>query len=178
MTKAFADTRQPEPALPGEVEEVFRRFFTCELSTLTREGTPVTWPVGALWLPERQRFLISTSVGLAQKALNIRRDARVSMLFSDPTGSGLTRPPAVLVQGRADAPDVVRTSLTGFEAYWLRIFQGQPKGRLWTSTALTRSFFDWYFLRLYIDVAPERLFVWPAGDFTEPPDLLEVSGAA
>src|SRR3954449_9975076 len=103
--------------LPEEVEEVFRRFFTCELSTLSRDGTPVTWPVGALWHPDRQCFLISTSVGLPQKALNIRRDPRISMLFSDRTGSGLTDPAAILIQGRAEAPDVVRTSLAGVEPY-------------------------------------------------------------
>jgi|tagenome__1003787_1003787.scaffolds.fasta_scaffold20815352_1 hypothetical protein len=177
-----ARSQHPSPSgdldLPDEVEEVFRRFFTCELSTLSRDGTPVTWPVGALWHPERQCFLVSTSVGLPQKALNIRRDPRISMLFSDRTGSGLTDPAAILIQGRAEAPDVVRTSLAGVEPYWLRIFEGQPKGRLWSSTAVMRHFFDWYFIRLYLYVSPERLFVWHRGDFSATPDLIEVPRAA
>jgi hypothetical protein len=54
--------------------------------------------------------VITTSVGLKQKALNVRRDPRVSLLFSDPTASGLADPPAVLVQGEVTSPDEVRTS--------------------------------------------------------------------
>jgi hypothetical protein len=73
--------------LPCEVEAVFREFRTCEFSTLARDGTPITWPTIPFWEPGRERFRITTSIGLPQKALNARRDRRVSLLFSD-------RPPA------------------------------------------------------------------------------------
>ncbi|HEX8132733.1 MAG TPA: pyridoxamine 5'-phosphate oxidase family protein, partial [Actinomycetes bacterium] len=101
--------------LPREVEAVFREFRTCELSTVARDGTPITWPTLPFWQPERTRFTITTSIGLAQKALNVRRDPRVSLLFSDPTASGLSRPVAVLVQGDALAPDEVVTSVADFK---------------------------------------------------------------
>jgi len=91
--------------VPVEVGAVVREFRSCELSTFARDGTPVTWPTMPFFEPDRQRFLITSSVGLAQKALNIRRDGRVAMLFSDPTGSGLVRPPAVLIQGDAESPE-------------------------------------------------------------------------
>ena len=103
--------------LPSEVEEVFGEFRTCEFSTLARDGTPITWPTVTLWQPQEGRFLLTTSIALAQKALNIRRDPRVSLLFSNPTASGLQNPPAVLVQGDALVEDDVRTSLSGFEDY-------------------------------------------------------------
>ena len=87
--------------VPSEIEAVFREFRTCEFSTMAKDGTPITWPVATLLLREKRQLYMATSIGLPQKAFNIRRDSRVSMLFSDPTGSDLIDPPAVLVQGDA-----------------------------------------------------------------------------
>jgi hypothetical protein len=83
--------------LPVEVEDVFREYLTCEFSTLARDGTPISWPLITLWQPQEGRFLLTTSIALSRKALNVRRDGRVSLLFSDPTASGLQNPPAALV---------------------------------------------------------------------------------
>ena len=89
----------PEFSIPPEVEAVFREFRTCEFATIAKDGTPLAWPVAARWQPEAQTFMLTTSLGLPQKAYNIRRNPKVSMLFSNPTASGLKSPPAVLVQG-------------------------------------------------------------------------------
>jgi hypothetical protein len=91
--------------VPPEVGAVVRDFRSCEFSTLARDGTPVTWPTMPFFEPEQRRFLITSSVGLMQKAVNIRRDPRVAMRFSDPTCSGLVRPPGVLIQGDAEVPE-------------------------------------------------------------------------
>lgn len=169
-------TQGTMPALPREVEEVLGRFRTCEFSTLARSGAPIAWPVAALWRPEEGRFVLTTSVGLAQKALNVRRDPRVSLLFSDPTASGLDDPPAVLVQGDAQAPDEVKTGPKGFEDYWKRLFERQPAGSMYGANQLTRYLFDWYYMRLYVFVRPRRVLWWPKGDFGKPPERLEVAG--
>ena len=42
---------------------------------------------------------------MPQKAFNIRRNPKVSMLFFEPTDSGIDVPGAVLVQGQATADD-------------------------------------------------------------------------
>jgi hypothetical protein len=49
-------------------------------------------------------LLITTSIAFPQKAFNIRRDARVALLFSDPTGSGLNRAPAGAGARHRDLP--------------------------------------------------------------------------
>ena len=69
--------------LPSEVEDVFKEFRTCEMSTLAKDGTPITWPTLPFWRPDEGRFLITTSIGLSQKAFNVRRNPRVSLLFSN-----------------------------------------------------------------------------------------------
>lgn len=155
--------------LPPGVEEVFREFRTCEFSTLARDGTPITWPLVTLWQPEEERFVLTTSIGLPRKALNVRRDGRVSLLFSDPTASGIEDPPAVLVQGDAEVPDEIKTSPNLLREYWKRLFKIQPAGKMYGANALTRYFTDWYYMRLYIYVRPRRVFVWPGGDFTSAP---------
>jgi hypothetical protein len=159
--------------LPSEVEAVFREFRTCEMSTLARDGSSITWPTLPFWRPDEGRFLITTSIGLPHKAFNVRRNPRVSLLFSDPTASGLTNPPAVLVQGDAEAPDEVTTSVEGFEDELRRVFRRQPASGFYSSNPITRYLFDWYYMRLTIHVSPRRILWWPAGDFGRTP--LEVN---
>ena len=71
--------------IPVTVEAVFREFRTCEFSTLAADGTPITWPMLPFWRPDTGQFMTTTSIGLPDKALNIGRNPRVSLLFSDPT---------------------------------------------------------------------------------------------
>ena len=78
--------------IPAQVQAVLREFRTCEFSTFARDGTPITWPTEPVYQPQQGRFIISTSIGLAQKAYNVRRNSRVALLFSNATGSGLADP--------------------------------------------------------------------------------------
>jgi pyridoxamine 5'-phosphate oxidase-like protein len=164
--------------IPGEVEAVFREFRTCEFSTLARDGTPVTWPMLPFWRPDTGQFLTTTSIGLADKALNIRRNPRVSLLFSDSTGSRLTNPPAVLVQSDAVAPDTVQTSIGSYEREVKLVYRRQPSGAIWSSNPLMRWYFDWYFMRLEIVVTPLRILWWTGGDVSARPSVLELAGVA
>ena len=62
--------------MPSTAGDIIRNYRTCEFTTLFRDGAPQTWPVGARLL-EDGRFLLTTSIGLPQKAFNIRRNAKV-----------------------------------------------------------------------------------------------------
>ena len=59
---------------------MLERFLCCEFATVGRDGTPAAWPVVALYRPPGS--VLSTSIGFPVKAANIRRDPRVSLLFS------------------------------------------------------------------------------------------------
>ena len=159
--------------IPAEVEAVFREFRTCEFSTVAADGTPVTWPMLPFFRPSTGQFLTTTSIGLPDKAFNIRRNPRVSLLFSDPTGSRLLDPPAVLVQGDAVAPDEVKTSIGGFENEAMLVYRRQPAGAMYTSNPVLRWFVDWYFMRIEITVTPRRILWWPYGDFSARPSVVE-----
>ncbi len=164
--------------LPSEVEAVFNEFRTCELTTVAKDGTPLTWPITALFEPETDRFLLTTSIGFPQKAFNIRRDNRVSLLFSNPTGSGLSHPPAVLVQGDANVSERFEVSPArnkDLRKCWLHIMQFQPFSLVYNNDPFSHYLYDWYFMRLVISVTPHRICWWERGDFTQVPHELEVS---
>jgi Pyridoxamine 5'-phosphate oxidase len=162
-------------SIPGELEVVFSNFRTCEMATLAKDGTPITWPTEPFYQSEKKKFLITTSIGMAQKAFNIRRNPKVSLFFSTPTGCGLVDPPTVLVQGDARAPDEILTSFTGeFGQMGHVAFQRQPAAELYSSNPLTRYLFDWYYMRILIYVAPRRILWWDHGDYGQPPHELEV----
>lgn len=161
-------------ALPAEVEAVFRQFRAAELATLAKDGTPLAWPVVALYQPERGRFLATTSIALPQKAYNIRRDGRVSLLYSDPTASGLVAPPAVLVQGDATAPDEIVTWNDDLRDLWGLLAVRQPSSTGNGANAFSRWLLDWYYMRLLLPIVPRRIRWWPEGDFTRPAREIEV----
>lgn len=169
--------------LPAHVEAVFHEFMTCEFSTVARDGTPITWPTLPVYIPGRFQFMILTSPGLAQKAFNVRRNPHVSLLYSEPTGSGLEHPPAVLIQGRAESPDEIMTSLRGADPELVqalkvqtrKMMQRQPAVPLYMLNPVSRYLMDWYFMRLVITVTPARVMWWEDRDFSRSPQTWEVN---
>jgi hypothetical protein len=156
--------------------DIIDRYFTCEFTTLSRDGSPVTWPVSPR-LQADGRFLLGTSIGMPQKAFNIRRNPKVSMLFSEPTGSGVARPGAVLVQGDATAEDRIVTDPStdpDFTALMETITGRQPAGAFWSAWMGRRL--GWpYYIRLLIYVTPRRALFWPTRDFSTVPEELDIS---
>lgn len=154
--------------IPMDVKAVFDNFRTAELTTFAKDKTPLTWPVTVAYRSEIQEFWGTTSIGLPQKAFNIRQNGQVSLLFSEPKASGLLNPPAVLVQGNAEAPDSL-TSVEGIEDVWTKIFRFQPASKQTSSGPLMHLLMDWYYIRIKIRIVPTRIKWWPEGDFARSP---------
>ena len=158
--------------IPESVSAVFNHFLTCEMTTIGKTGRPITWPVMPLYWEQRGQFVLFTSIGLPQKAFNVRQNPHVSLLFSDPTGSGLTDPPMVLVQGDAAVTDQILTSFSGLEpelhdlvkTQALKMLLRQPAMKMYISNPLSRYLMDWYFMRLIITLTPRRIQWWQTGD--------------
>ncbi|MGE2730211.1 pyridoxamine 5'-phosphate oxidase family protein [Mycolicibacterium vaccae] len=156
--------------MPSTPVDIIDNYFTCEFTTTSRDGFPQTWPVSPRLLADG-RFLVTTSIGLPQKAFNIRRNPKVAMLFSEPTGSGITEPGAVLVQGDAVSEDRIVADVGSdpdLAALAETLTARQPAGALW-STFVGRRLWWSYHLRLLIHVTPRRVLFWPTRDFTSAP---------
>ncbi|GAB7046547.1 pyridoxamine 5'-phosphate oxidase family protein [Catenuloplanes indicus] len=151
-----------------DLDDLIAAYRTCEFATLARDGTPILWPTVPLRQPDGT-FLITTSLGFPQKAINVRRDPRVALLFSDPTGSGLERPDQVLVRGTATCPDEIVVDPAGLEPYWRLLYERQPGSRAYVSWPAT-WLMDWYHMRLLITVTPEWVSRRPPFDAAPRPD--------
>ena len=164
-------------SLPPHALEIVRHYRTCELTTFSKRGVPVTWPVTARHLADG-RFLLTTSIGLPQKAFNIRRNPKVSLLFSEPKASSIAQPGALLVRGDATAEDRIVTDMTSdpdLEALLTeQIFARQPASQMmssWIGKLLMKP----YYMRILIYVTPRRIDYWPTRDFATAPQRIEVS---
>ncbi len=157
--------------LPPAVHDVFQRFVTCELTTIDSLGRPITWPVAPFYSPGDPAIRVTTGLGYPKKASDARRNPKVALLFSDPTGSDLAQPPMVLVQGIAEVDD---SDLAGNRERYERDSAAKPTGGSEAAPAgpLGRRF-DWYFTRIYLHVRPERVLVWRGGDPSVEPDVIK-----
>jgi hypothetical protein len=162
--------------LPADVERVLDDFFTAEVSTVGKDGTPITWPVVVQYRRESEDFLLCTSIGMPGKIFNLRRDPKISLSYTDPTGSGLANPPYVLVQGTASLSNEIQTSFNGVEDFWVNKVMGpQPASKLMSSNPLMRWYMDIYYMRIYITVTPTRICWWPNRDYSGDMQSIEVN---
>jgi hypothetical protein len=156
-------------SLPGDVQDVFARFITTELTTIDRTGQPITWPLTPYYSAGGPCIDVTTGLGYPKKANDARANPLVALLFSDPTGSGLSGPPMVLVQGSADVDD--RDLDANQERYLRESLEKLPATRGMYPPGPIKRLLKWYFNRIYIHVRPERVYVWPRGDVATEPEL-------
>jgi hypothetical protein len=153
--------------LPQEVQAVFDRFITTELTTIDSRGQPIAWPVTPYYQPGGQTIDVTTGVGYPKKAQDARRNPQVSLLFSDPNGSGIESGIRVLVHGTAEVDD--RDLKANRERYREESLKKLPATKEMLPPKAIEGLFSWYFERIYVKVRPERVFVWPNGDPTKEP---------
>jgi hypothetical protein len=156
-------------SLPKSVQAVFERFITTELTTIDERGQPITWPVTPYYTPGAPCIDITTGLGYPKKANDARANPLVALLFSDPTGCGLERPPMVLVQGIADVDD--RDLEANRSRYARESLEKLPGIKALLPPERIQRLFAWYFTRIYVRVRPERVYVWPEADIAQEPEL-------
>jgi hypothetical protein len=157
--------------LPEEVQQVFSRFVTTELTTVDSGGQPTTWPVIPFYSPGAPCIDVTTGLGYPKKARDAAANPKVSMLFSDPTGSGMPHAPMVLVQGTAEVDE--RDLDANRDRYARELAEKLPNAGGGDPPAFVKSMMRWYYKRIYLHVRPERVYVWPDCDPTSEPQLLD-----
>jgi hypothetical protein len=158
-------------SLPADVQAVFDRFITTELTTVDRTGQPITWPVTPYYRPGDPCIDVTTGLGYPKKADDARANPLVALLFSDPTGSGLQDPPVVLVQGSAEVDD--RDLEHNRARYARESAEKLPGLAKLLPPEPFRRFLDWYYTRIYIHIRPERVYVWRRGAVDGEPELYD-----
>jgi hypothetical protein len=157
--------------LPLELQQVFDRFVTTEFTTVDASGQPITWPLTPYYRPGDSCIDVTTGLGYPKKAKDARANPKVALLFSDPTGCGMEDTPQVLVQGVAQVDD--DDLAANRERYRRELVEKLPGVRTDLPPKLFERLFDWYYTRIYVNVRPERVYVWAGGDVTAEPQLFD-----
>lgn len=155
---------------PREVLPVFERAVTCEFATLTRKGTPITFPLTPYIGRDEYTLDVSTGLTYPAKAERARRNPKVGMLFSDAVGTGLARPPVVLVYGLASVRD---TDLQANTDRYLRLSMAKLPAATKGTPAFMLRRMSWYYARIWIEVTPLRILWWLEGRVDETPQRWE-----
>ncbi len=158
-------------SLPDQVQEAFARFITTEFTTVGARQQPITWPLTPYYSLGAPTIDVTTGLGYPKKADDARANAKVGLLFSDPTGSGIEKPPMVLIQGIASVDDADLEA--NRERYWRESIAKLPGTADKHPPAPLRRLFNWYYARIYVHVRPERVYVWPTGDPSVEPELYD-----
>lgn len=158
-------------SLPPDVQAVFDRFITTEFTTIDRRGQPITWPVTPYYTLGARCIDVTTGIGYPKKADDAASNPFVALLFSDPTGSGLDDAPTVLVQGSAEVDD--NDLEANRQRYARESSEKLPGAAKLQPPEPLRRFIGFYYLRIYVHVRPERIYVWPHGDVDSEPQLYD-----
>jgi hypothetical protein len=156
-------------SLPQEARDAFDHFVTTEFTTTGSDQQPITWPVTPYYEPGGPTIDVTTGLGYPKKADDAIRNPKVSLLFSDPTGSGLDRPAQVLVQGIAEVDD--QNLEHNAERYFRESGAKLPATKKMHPPKPMRRMFSWYYTRIYVHVRPERVFIWRDGDISAEPEI-------
>jgi hypothetical protein len=156
-------------SLPQEIQDVFTKFVTTEYTTIDSKGQPITWPLTPYYKPGDACVDVTTGLGYPKKANDARANPKVGLLFSDPTGSGLSDPPMVLVQGTAEVDD--RDLTANRERYDRELAAKLPATKEIAPPGFMKGWFEWYYTRIYVHVRPERIYIWPGCDVSQEPQL-------
>jgi hypothetical protein len=143
-----------------EADEIIASDLTAGVMYVTPAGCSVVTAVAPIGLHDREAGIVTftTSLGLGKKLERIRREPRVALAYHAREHGFSTRPEFVLVQGRAtivEEPD--RDYLEEVVAPRAERFLGERKtGFFWD-----RWLQEYYADRIPVNVAVERVVVWP-----------------
>ena len=155
-------------SLPDDIQAVFDCFITTEYVTVDAKGQPIAWPVTPYFEPGQPTIDITTGIGYPKKADDASGHPQVALLFSDPTGSGLDAPPQVLVQGTAEVDEADLKA--NRERYRRESIEKLPATKEMMPPKFVEGLLGWYFDRIYVKTAPERVLAWPGGNVTAAPE--------
>jgi hypothetical protein len=143
---------------PDSVDEILGSDQVVALAYCTPANGTVLTPLTNFGLRDRERGTLTTvnsSVGVFRKLERIRANPRIALAYHTRTHGFSDRPEYVLVQGAATLGPPVPDYPKSIQPTWERFGGPVDIGRLW----------NWwlrvYNLRVPIEIAVERVIVWP-----------------
>lgn len=174
MTSRISQDRASEQARPGlttpwseRVEEILDGDHAVALAYATPARGVLLAPVSNFGLNDRKAGVVTvnSSVGAWKKLEQIRRNPQVTIVFHTRAHATHDRPEYVLVQGRASLQPPLADYPSSILEHWERIEPWRDLGPLW------KRWLRIYALRVEIQIAVERVIVWPDLECRGTPDV-------
>jgi hypothetical protein len=141
-----------------DVQEILDGDHALMLAYATPANGVVLLPVSNFAVLDRAAGVVSsvnTSVGAWKKLDRIRRNPRVALAFHTREHAATDRPEYMLVQGTASLPTAVEDYPSTILPNWERFEPWADQHSLWKRWRRV------YALRIPIEIAVERILVWP-----------------
>ena len=149
---------------PNWVQDVFDKYLICEFTSIDN-GKPVTFPM--LFFHDRDKFVVTSSILFSKKIEHLKKNPKVSLLFSNPEGSGVEKH-VVLVQG------VAKTDDSDLDHGWEKYLPMWRKKEPYIDGFLAaREQFAWFWKRIVVEVEPRRIRAWKNGDTSRPAEEIK-----
>ena len=145
---------------PDDVDEILAGDLAAGFAYLTPAKGVVITPMAPLGLRDRERgqVTVTTSLALWKKLDRIRRHSGVALIYHARDHGFSDRPGFVVVQGRASFDrDPDREWLESITPEWERFLGPRVRG------PAARLLDVYYWQRVAVSVAVERVVVWPDG---------------
>jgi len=151
--------------IPKTVQELVDAALVTELTVVRDDGRPITYPLIPLW--DGERILMTSSILFSRKLEHIKANPRVSLSLSDPVALG-GREARATIQGVARVIDGdPHTDWESVLPLW------SAKEPVILQFLKSRVAFPLFFERSVIEVEPVRVFYWPDGDTSRPPQMTD-----
>src|SRR3989475_8370374 len=152
---------------PSWLREVFKNYMCCEFTSLDNRH-PVTLPLRFFYNENQHRFFVTSSILFSRKIEHMKKNPKVSLLFSNPEGSGIEKQ-VVLVQGIAKCDD------SDLDHGWERYLPMWRKKEPYIDGFLAaREQFAWFWKRIVVEVEPRKILAWKNGDTSKPAEAISL----
>ncbi len=152
--------------VPSWTKDVFENYLICEFTTISKER-PVTFPLLYFYEPNTGVFTVTSSILFSKKIEHMKKNSKVSLLFSNPAGSRIDKH-AVLVQGIAKCED------SDLDHGWERFLPYWRKKEPYIDGFLAeREKFGWFWKRIVVQVEPQKVTTWKNADMGKPPEVFK-----
>ena len=156
--------------LPSSLREVLEKALVCEFTTISPSGRPITHPLLPLYDSDGGRLFVTSSVLFSKKLDHIKRNPKVSALFSNRAGIAVSPYRIMLLKGDAKVGE------EDVHHGWERLLPiWRKKEPYIDSLVKMRYALPLFWERSVVEIVPSKVYAWPQGDTDSQPDVYRLS---
>jgi len=153
-----------------QILETLENALICEFTVISPTGRPITHPLLPLYDSDESRLYVTSSVLFSKKLDHIKKNPKVSALFSNREGIRVSPYRTVLVKGNAKVGE------EDIHHGWEKLLPlWRKKEPFIDNFVKMRYALPLFWDRSIIEINPTKLYLWPRGDTDDLPKTFEVS---